>query len=227
MTDAHYHRDGYATFLTLRDREFRFYGVHPWEAARAERAPYQGDECVAELRAALEADEHAGVGEIGLDRLKVKTIPSEQRAVFAAQLEIAAEFRRPVVLHGAKCWGEVVAACRPYAGRIPAFLFHGFSRSAGLLPQIYAMNGFVSIGPALLNDHAVNYRAMAAGLPLERILVETDAEWNDVASHEAQIRAIVDRLARLRDVPVDSLADSMSANLARFLGLSSPKLQKL
>ena len=240
MTDAHYHRDGYATFLTVGGREFRFYGVHPWEAARAGRAPYQGGECAAdasarrpyqdgefaaELRAALEADAHAGVGEIGLDRLKNRVIDPAQRAVFAAQLEVAAEFHRPVVLHGAKCWGEVVAACRPYAGRIPAFLFHGFSRSAGLLPQIYAMNGFVSIGPALLNDHAVNYRAMAAGLPLERILVETDAEWDDVASHEAQIRAIVDRLARLRDVPVDSLADSMSANLARFLGPSSPKLQ--
>ena len=109
---------------------------------------------------------------------------------------------------------------------MPAFMFHGFSRSVGLLPEMFAMNGYVSVGPVLLNDHAVNYRAMAAGLPLEKILVETDAEWDDVASHEAQICAIVDRLARLRDVPVDSLADSMSANLARFLGLSSPKLQK-
>ena len=31
MTDAHYHRDGYATFLSLGDREFRFYGLHPWQ----------------------------------------------------------------------------------------------------------------------------------------------------------------------------------------------------
>ena len=217
MTDAHFHRGGYATFLALDGEERRFWGLHPWEA---DSSPLD----IAALRAALEGDPLAGVGEIGLDRLKSREISGAQRAAFEAQLRLAAEMHRPVVLHGAKCWGEVVKACVPFAGRIPEFLFHGFSRSAGLLPQIYGMNGFVSIGPALLNDHAVNYRAMAAGLPLERILVETDAEWDDVASHEAQIRAIVDMLARLRDVPVDSLADSMSANLARFLGPSSPKL---
>ena len=34
MTDAHYHRDGYATFLSIGDREFRFYGLHPWQVLR-------------------------------------------------------------------------------------------------------------------------------------------------------------------------------------------------
>ena len=225
MTDAHYHRDGYATFLSLGDREFRFYGVHPWEAARAERAPYQRGECVAELRAALEADEHAGVGEIGLDRLKVKTIPSEQRAVFAAQLEIAAELRRPVVLHGAKCWGEVVAACRPYAGRIPAFLFHGFSRSGGLLPDITALNGFVGVGAALLNDHAVNYRALVKEIPLERLLVETDADYSPgrARSPSAPEQArpspdeIMRKLAELRGMAPDELEAALDANAARFV----------
>ena len=42
MTDAHYHRGGYATFLSVGDREFSFRGVHPWEAADASaRRPYQ------------------------------------------------------------------------------------------------------------------------------------------------------------------------------------------
>ena len=177
MTDAHYHRGGYATFLSVREREFCFRGVHPWEAADASaRRPYQ-DDYVVELRAALEADVHVGVGEIGLDRLKSRVIDPAQRAAFTAQLEVAAEFRRPVVLHGAKCWGEVVAACRPYAGRIPAFLFHGFSRSGGLLPEIVALNGFVGVGAALLNDHAVNYRALVKEIPAERLLVETDADY--------------------------------------------------
>ncbi len=255
MTDAHYHRDGYATFLTVGGREFRFYGVHPWEAARAGRAPYQGGECAAdasarrpyqggecaadasarrpyqdgefaaELRAVLEADAHVGVGEIGLDRLKSRVIDPAQRAVFAAQLEIAAEFQRPVVLHGAKCWGEVVAACRPYAGSIPAFLFHGFSRSGGLLPDIAALNGFVGVGAALLNDHAVNYRALVKKIPLERLLVETDADYSPgrarSPSAPEQPRPspdeIMRKLAELRGMDAAALEAAVDANAARFV----------
>ena len=233
MTDAHYHRDGYATFLSLGDREFRFYGVHPWEATDASvRRPYQDGEW-AELQAALKADPHAGVGEIGLDRLKSRVIDPAQRMAFAAQLEMAAEFGRPVVLHGAKCWGEVVAACRPYAGRIPAFLFHGFSRSGGLLPEIVALNGFVGVGAALLNDHAVNYRALVKEIPLERVLVETDEDlaatsaappaWTTTsavppaAGAVALVAAVMRKLAELRGMDIAALEAAVDANAARFV----------
>ena len=214
MTDAHYHRDGYATFLSLGDREFRFYGLHPWEATRAGRAPYPDGECATELRAALEADVHAGVGEIGLDRLKEKTISPAQRTAFAAQLEVAAEFGRPVVLHGAKCWGEVVAACRSYAGRIPAFLFHGFSRSGGLLPEIVALNGFVGVGMAVLNDHAVNYRELVRKLPPDRILVETDAVDIDAAQRMASLSAVFAKVSELTGVAEERIDLNAEAFLA-------------
>ena len=228
MTDAHYHRDGYATFLSLGGREFRFCGLHPWQVLDV------GDAARLPLREQLSADPHAGVGEIGLDRLKEKTVSPAQRAAFAAQLEVAAEFGRPVVLHGAKCWGEVVAACRSYAGRIPAFLFHGFSRSGGLLPEIAALNGFVGVGAALLNDHAVNYRALAREIPLDRLLVETDADYAErpprrggptisqpspgrARSPSAPQYEILCKLAELRGMEPDALEAAVDANAARFV----------
>ena len=210
MTDAHYHRDGYATFLSLGDREFRFYGLHPWQALDL------GEAALLPLRENLSADPHAGVGEIGLDRLKEKTISPAQRAAFAAQLEVAAEFGRPVVLHGAKCWGEVVTACRPYVGRIPAFLFHGFSRSGGLLPEIVALNGFVGVGAALLNDHAVNYRVLVREIPLDRLLVETDADYGRAESRPS-LEEIVCKLAELRGMEPAALEAAVDANEARFV----------
>ena len=223
MTDAHYHRGGYATFLSLGDREFRFYGLHPWQVQDL------GEAALLPLQEKLSADPHAGVGEIGLDRLKSRVIDPAQRAVFAAQLEVAAEFRRPVVLHGAKCWGEVVAGCRPYAGRIPAFLFHGFSRSGGLLPEIVAFNGFVGVGASLLNDHAVNYRALVKEIPAERVLVETDADYGcDIPGAVASARrpyqegcalvaAIMRKLGEIRGVDVAELEAAVEANALRFV----------
>lgn len=225
MTDAHFHRNGFDTFLVHDGHEVAFHGLHPWQAAACADIP----EALAGIRARLEADSRAGVGEIGLDRLKTKTVPDAQRVLFAAQLALAAELRRPVVLHGAKCWGEVVAACRPYAGRIPAFLFHGFSRSAGLLPQIFALNGFVSVGSALLNDHAVNYRELVKGLPPERLLLETDAVCETVDGRSrivdaetpedqaARVARLVRALAALRGCAEAEVEAAVAANAVRFV----------
>ena len=116
---------------------------------------------------------------------------------------------------------EVVKACVPFAGRIPAFLFHGFSRSAGLLPQIYGMNGFVSIGPALLNDHAVNYRAMAKSIPLERLLIETDmdesaAPQDGAPSRVETLNLVHLKLAEIRGVDAVDLERALDASARRF-----------
>ena len=210
MIDAHYHRNGYPAFLRTPDGETPFHGIHPWQA--------DDSFDLGAVRTQLVADPSSGVGEIGLDRLKAKTISDSQRKLFAQQLALAAELRRPVVLHGAKCWGEVVAACRPYKGRIPAFLFHGFSRSAGLLPDIFALDGYVSVGPALLNDHAVNYRELVKELPADRILIETDMDYAiPETDADATLRRIAAALASLRDEEAASVELQIAANARSLL----------
>ena len=107
-------------------------------------------------------------------------------------------------------------------GRIPAFLFHGFSRSAGLLPEIVALNGFVSVGPALLNDHAVNYRDMVKDLPLDRVLLETDKDWSSpleegAPTQESLLTDLAHTLSRLKNCPLEALSSDLSANTARFV----------
>ena len=215
MTDAHCHvaRGASRHFLCdpcdgpAGDGDVRFAGIHPWFADS-----FDADA----LRARLSADPRLGVGEIGLDRLRARDIPPQMRAAFESQLEIAAEFRRPVVLHGAKCWGEVVKTIK---GRgIPAFLFHGFSRSDGLFPEIFAMNGFVSVGPAILNDHAVNYREMAKRIPPDRLLVESDCTAENAAECPT-VEDVAAKLAEVRGEPPDALFARLEENADRFLGL--------
>ena len=216
MTDAHTHvvRGETRSFLCApfgseaRTGDAVFYGCHPW---------FLGDFDIHALRDVLEQRPHAGVGEIGLDRLRDREISPLMRGVFRMQLELAAELRRPVVLHGAKCWGEVVKACAPFAGRIPAFLFHGFSRSGGLLPDIVAMNGYVSIGPAVLNDHAVNYRELAKAIPEDRLLVESDATAEN-ADELPAVGEIAAFLAGLRGRTAAETEKVLEANADRFIG---------
>ena len=231
MTDAHCHVSGgdpsVREFLVGRD----FVGIHPWAALAEARSGRSAGMTLDDLRAQLAANPRLGVGEIGLDRLKEKTISSEMRELFAAQLALAFAFRRPVVLHGAKCWGEVVKEIvRVEAESLrfrtkdgaTAFLFHGFSRSDGLIPDIVRLNGYVSVGPAVLNDHAVNYRALVKKIPLDRLLVETDRDRapeelpNPVTKAPLTIRDVLAKTAELRGLPPDELETITDANATRF-----------
>lgn len=192
----------------IGENDIAFYGLHPWDYAQ-----WDGGE---HLREALASNLTAGVGEIGLDRMKERNIPQLMRDVFSFQLGIAAEFKRGVVLHGAKCWGEVVKACMPYKGKIPSFLFHGFSRSGGLMNDIKSLNGFVSVGAAVLNDHAVNYRELVKAIPNEMILVESDATEDNVALQPSVID-IARKTAELRGMDFGAFAELVKANAFRFL----------
>ena len=216
MTDAHCHvRRGETRHIicepcdvvSAAPGDAVFLGFHPWYL--------EGFDADA-LRSRLSSNPGVGVGEIGMDRLRDRAISSAMRGAFEAQLAIAAEFSRPVVLHGAKCWGEVFRAAAKYAGRIPAFLFHGFSRSGGLVSDIARINGFISIGPALLNDYAVNYRELAKSIPLDMLLVESDATPEN-AAEAPSVAEVAAKLAELRGIPLDALAAALEENASRFL----------
>lgn len=232
MTDAHCHvscgDSSVRELLIGRD----FFGVHPWDAvdgtsgttgtSETSRAsvpdiPVVPDvSFLASLRANLLDHPNAGVGEIGLDRLKRRDISPSMREVFEAQLALALELHRPVVLHGAKCWGQVVAAVKVQGAEASGtrFLFHGFSRSAGLIPEIVKLNGFISVGPAVLNDHAVNYRDLVKKIPLDRLLVETDRTSSDSPS----ISDVLAKTADILNLSAAELERITDENTDRFLG---------
>ena len=207
MTDAHCHVSSgdpaIREFLIGRD----FVGIHPWEA---EEKGLDGLDGAA-----------PGIGEIGLDRLKSKTISPRMREVFEQQLKLAFELHRPVVLHGAKCWGQVVETVKRLGGittdrTIPPLLFHGFSRSDGLIPDIVALGGFISVGPAVLNDHAVNYRKLVTKIPLDRLLVETDRTAENAESCPS-IREVLRKTAEIRGVSAEELEQITDTNAAAFI----------
>ena len=226
MTDAHCHVSGgdsnIREFLIGRD----FVGVHPWEAGTLSSADVRRK--TEDLRSRLSSSVSSpvapflGVGEIGLDRLKDREISPRMREVFESQLRLALEFHRPVVLHGAKCWGQVVSTIHSVIQSfghsvISPLLFHGFSRSDGLIPDIVALNGYISVGPAILNDHAVNYRELVRKIPSDRLLLETDRTAENAADCPP-VTAVAAKLAEIRGVSVAELEEITDRNAEEFFG---------
>ena len=207
MTDAHCHvpcgDPSVRELLVGRD----FLGVHPWEAL--EECKVESVKCKVEeeLRSKLLANPKAGVGEIGLDRLKVRDIPPLMREVFESQLALAFELSRPVVLHGAKCWGQVVTTvCR--------HLFHSPTPPPPHSPP--PSNGFISVGPAVLNDHAVNYRELVKKIPLDRLLVETDRTSSSASPSVSDVLAKTADILNISSAELERITDE---NADRFLGV--------
>ena len=226
MTDAHCHVTGgdpsVREFLIGRD----FIGVHPWEAGEISSEDVRLKTEDLRLRLSSSAPSPSprlGVGEIGLDRLRDRNISPRMREMFEAQLKLALEFNRPVVLHGAKCWGQVVSTIHSVIQSfghsvISPFLFHGFSRSDGLIPDIVALNGYISVGPAILNDHAVNYRELVKKIPSDRLLLETDRTAENAAECPS-VRDIAAAVATYRDMSFAELERMTDENAERFLNL--------
>ena len=224
MTDAHCHVTGgdpsVREFLVGRD----FIGVHPWESLEGLEGLGGLGGLESWLRDKLtNPNLFPGVGEIGLDRLKTREISPRMREVFETQLRLALEFGRPVVLHGAKCWGQVVKTIQTFQTfqtfqTSQTFLFHGFSRSDGLIPDIVALNGYISVGPAVLNDHAVNYRELVKKIPLDRLLLETDRTAENAAECPS-VRDVAVAVATYRDLSFAELERITDENAERFLNL--------
>ena len=90
-----------------------------------------------------------------------------------------------------------------------------FCRSDGLIPEIVKLNGFISVGPAVLNDHAVNYRELVKKIPLDRLLVETD---RTSSSDSPPISDVLAKTADILHLSVAELERITDENADRFLG---------
>ncbi len=87
------------------------------------------------------------------------------------------------------------------------------------------MNGYISVGPAVLNDHAVNYRELVKKIPIDRLLVETDRDCapeemlNPVTKRPLTIRDVLEKTAEIRELSCAELEAITDENARRFFGI--------
>jgi TatD DNase family protein len=140
-------------------------GIHPHNAA--------GDTTVDELREAQQDPRVVAVGETGLDYYRDYAPRERQRELFEAQLELAAELDRPVVVHTRAADEDTVAELERHEGDV---VLHCFSAPALLRPALE--NGwYVSFAGNVTYKNASELRVAASQVPSERILTETDAPY--------------------------------------------------
>jgi len=177
------------------DGVFAILGIHPHEAGTATEAD------LAALHELLEHPKAVAVGETGLDWYRDYAPRDDQRRVFAAQLELAAELGKPVVIHTRAADDDTLAALAGFAGTV---VLHCFS-SPRLLPTALERGWYVSFAGNATFPKAVDLRLAATQVPADRILAETDSPYlapqpvRGKRNEPANVVHTVAALARARD----------------------------
>ncbi len=144
------------------------FGLHPW---------YIGErsESWLDTLKTLLTSTPSSVGEIGLDHALDKTTFSDQEAVFLAQIHLANELERPVSIHCRRAWGRLMELLDGKGWPAAGFVLHSYSGSADLIQPLARRGAFFSFSGAITFEQNRKGREAAALVPLDRLLIETDA----------------------------------------------------
>jgi len=195
------------------DGVFAILGIHPHEAA--------GDSSVDELREALAHERAVAVGETGLDFYRDYAPRDRQQERFEAQLALADELGKPLVIHTRAADDDVEAALVRHEGTV---VLHCFS-SPQLLRPALERGWYVSFAGNVTYKNASDLRLAATQVPRERLLAETDApylapqERRGRRNEPAYVVHTLAALAAARGDDADELEAAVDANATRAFGL--------
>ena len=191
--------DGFAAF---NGRNFYTVGLHPWHV----KTPDENNEMLHILEEALEFDHVCFVGECGLDK-KIAVDFKEQMRVFRAQVFIAEEFKRPVIIHCVKAYNEIFELHQKLHPEMP-WIMHGYRGNIQITRQLGKLGIFFSFGESLFDENSKSIESLKY-LPMEKIFFETDEFKGDVEQ-------IYERAAILKNVSPDILKIEVWNNFHRI-----------
>lgn len=157
------------------------------------------------------------IGELGWDKRRGDL--DRQSALADAQLELARARGLPVILHVVGAHGlalERLARHAPLCGVV-----HGYSGAEELVSRYLALGLSISFGPSVTRPSARKVREAARRVPLDRLLVETDAPDQRVSGERgepAELAQVIDALASLRGETVEAIARATTDNARRLFG---------
>ena len=194
------------------------YGLHPMYLT-AHR-----DEHLSQLREWIEREQPVAVGECGLDYFVEGLDRDLQHHYFENQLQLAREYDLPVIVHARRAVDDVIAAVRRIGGL--RGVVHSYSGSEEQARQLWKSGFLLGLGGPVTYDRANRLRRLAATMPIEYLLLETDAPDQPGAGHQGQrneparLRQVADAIAALRDEPVETIAATTTANACRLFGIA-------
>ncbi len=195
-------------------------GIHPHEAAS------EDDAAVAQLVALTEHPKVIGLGETGLDFYYEHSPRERQETVFRAHCRSARETGLPLIVHTRDADPETAAILAEE--QPPAGVIHCFSSGRELAEKALSLGFYISLSGIVTFKNAEELRATAKDIPLDRLLIETDAPYlapvplRGKRNEPAFVVHTVARVAEIKGISSEELARITSENFFRLFGKARP-----
>ena len=191
-------------------------GYHPEAAAEADDAK------LAEIEKMLRHKKCVALGEIGLD-YHYDFVPRDiQLEIFEKQLQIAVRNDIPVIVHDREAHADTMALLKKYN---PKGVLHCFSGSVETAKEVLSLGMYIGLGGAVTFKNAVKPVEVAAMIPLDRLLLETDCPYMSPVPKRGKrnqsdyIEYVAEKIAEIRNISARELLDVTAENAKRLFSI--------
>lgn len=185
-------------------------GIHPWWVASS-TVPKSND-----WSDILQRKKCVAIGECGLD-LAIETPLGQQQVIFEQHIQLAIEHHLPLIIHVRQAHHYVIRLLKKYRPKRGGVI-HGFTGSKELAMEYWMMGFYLGVGGSITYPRAKKTRAAIQSLPLESLVLETDAPDMPLHGHQGQpnsclrIIDVAQSLAVLRSEKLDHIAQVTTEN---------------
>jgi TatD DNase family protein len=201
-------------------------GIHPHDATTAD------DDALAVIAELAGAPRVVAIGEIGLDYYRNLSPVAAQRAALRAQLALAREVGKPVLLHCREAHADLLAVLAEEGIGRTGGIMHCFSGDLAVARRCLDLGLLVSIAGPVTYPNARRLGEVVRALGLDPLVIETDCPylppqpWRGKRNEPAYLPATAARIAELADVPVADVARRTTATACARLGIPAPEADR-
>ena len=195
-------------------------GVHPNDCADFDAA------LLAEVRSLAQHDKVIAIGEIGLDYYWHKVDHDVQARAFRAQLELAGELNKPVIVHSREAAADTIGVLEQFtqhAARLTGTL-HSYFDDLAIMQRAFDIGFYCGVTGPITFKKSDREREIVRHAPLDRLLIETDAPFLTPVPHRGQrnepayVRHVAAMIAQIKELTVNAVAQQTTQNANQMLG---------
>jgi len=166
------------------------------------------------------------LGEMGLDYHWDKSPKDIQKEVFRKQIQLAKKVKLPIIIHNREATADIVEILREEDAKEVGGVMHCYGGSIETAKECIEMNFYISLGGTVTFKNAKKPKEVAASIPLEKLLIETDCPYLAPTPHRGKrnepsyVQLVAEEIAKIKGISYEEVAKTTTKNAKKLFGIN-------